>query len=91
MINPVIRIEMSLEWIQSMAEANYGRELNDTELKRLGYALYDEGNLSFALDEAVINSIEFILNKSENWKKYDLSCKEDNIESILQLKEETIE
>lgn len=55
MINPVIRMEISLEWIQSMAEANYGRELNDTELKRLGYALYEEGNLSSALEKVSCN------------------------------------
>lgn len=57
--------------IQTFAEANYGRELTDTELHRLDYSWDDDG-VSWSRAELMANAIECVMDNEKNeWKSVD--------------------
>lgn len=66
--------------IQSAAEANLGRELTETELKRLPCVFMDSpffDNIYCALIEAAKDAME-----SEGWEEWDQRYKDTSLEEM---------
>jgi hypothetical protein len=61
--------------IQTFAEANYGRELTETEICRLDYS-WDDDNVSWSRAELMANAIECVMdNENNEWKSVDENYK----------------
>lgn len=64
--------EIDTETVQSLAEANLGRELTKQELKRFCWALVESDDAQHALTEAIITAAEDAMDNSDGrWSSFD--------------------
>ncbi len=61
----LFEVQYIKEEIQSFAEANFGRELTEDELKRFEDYIWDDDGVSSARDELLLSAIEAVM-KGEN-------------------------
>lgn len=65
----VLSTEYYEDELQSFAEANYGRELTDTELKNLSDYIWSDDKVSWARMVLMATTIEAVMGDERNAKK----------------------
>jgi hypothetical protein len=68
--------------VQSAAEANLGRELTETELKRLKCVFIDSLKFNSTVYEALVEAATEAMDDSE-WKEYDEKYKDASLKEVF--------
>lgn len=66
----IFSMEFDEEEIQSFAEANFGRELTEVELKRMQY-WYEDDDVSWKRIELLASIIRLVTDPKEDWSGID--------------------
>ncbi|PIR03772.1 MAG: hypothetical protein COV59_03810 [Candidatus Magasanikbacteria bacterium CG11_big_fil_rev_8_21_14_0_20_39_34] len=83
-VNLVLTIDVLL--IQSLAEANLGRELTDAELKRIPVTLIDDEAVATAFDCLFIDIARAVTKEDKDWEEYDKEHSKSSLSDLLDIR-----
>lgn len=82
MKNSTIMYSIYEDLVQSASEANMGRELTETELKRIACVFADNEDFSGVVYSAIVSAIEEAM-KEDGWQEYDEMYKDIPLEQVV--------
>ena len=70
------------EMVQSASEANIGRELTETKLKRIACVFIDNQDFSGAVYSAIVSAVKEAV-KEDEWQEYDEMHRDIPLEQVV--------